>query len=85
MDWLIKLFEKNNFYNKTYNSLINDYLKNNRNFLLQSYNVNNNYGATAKNLGFYNVNLNSKKTNNINNPINKNKKNLLYSKKNGIY
>ena len=41
---------KNNFYNKTYNSLINDYLKNNRNFLLQSYNVNNNYGATAKNL-----------------------------------
>ena len=76
---------KNNFYNKTYNSLINDYLKNNRNFLLQSYNVNNNYGATAKNLGFYNVNLNSKKTNNINNPINKNKKNLLYSKKNGIH
>ena len=76
---------KNNFYNKTYNSLINDYLKNNRNFLLQSYNVNNNYGATAKNLGFYNVNLNSKKTNNINNPINKNKKNLLYSKKNGVY
>ena len=76
---------KNNFYNKTYNSLINNYLKNNRNFLLQSYNVNNNYGATAKNLGFYNVNLNSKKTNNINNPINKNKKNLLYSKKNGIY
>ena len=76
---------KNNFYNKTYNSLINNYLKNNRNFLLQSYNVNNNYGATAKNLGFYNVNLNSKKTNNINNPINKNKKNLLYSKKNGVY
>ena len=76
---------KNNFYNKTYNSLINNYLKNNRNFLLQSYNVNNNYGATAKNLGFYNVNLNSKKTNNINIPINKNKKNLLYSKKNGVY
>ena len=76
---------KNNFYNKTYNSLINNYLKNNRNFLLQSYNVNNNYGATAKNLGFYNVNLNSKKTNNINNPINKDKKNLLYSKKNGVY
>ena len=79
---------KNNFYTKTYNSLMNNYLKNNKNFLLQSYNINNNYGATAKNLGFYNVNSSSKKNTNIsssiNNNINSNKKNLLYSKKNGL-
>ena len=79
---------KNNFYTKTYNSLMNNYLKNNKNFLLQSYNINNNYGATAKNLGFYNVNSSSKKNTNIsssiNNNSNNNKKNLLYSKKNGL-
>jgi len=63
---------KNKFSNKTYNNLLNnnDYAKNNKNYLFQSYNINNNYGATAKNLGFYNINNNTN-----------NNKNILYSKK----
>ena len=66
---------KNKFSNKTYNNLLNnnDYAKNNKNYLFQSYNINNNYGATAKNLGFYNINNNTN-----------NNKNILYSKKNGL-
>ena len=70
---------KNKFSNKTYNNLLNnnDYAHNNKNYLFQSYNINNNYGATAKNLGFYNINSNT------NNKVNNNK-NVLYSKKNGL-
>ena len=66
---------KNKFSNKTYNNLLNnnDYAHNNKNYLFQSYNINNNYGATAKNLGFYNINSNTN-----------NNKNILYSKKNGL-
>ena len=66
---------KNKFSNKTYNNLLNnnDYAKNNKNYLFQSYNINNNYGATAKNLGFYDINNNTN-----------NNKNILYSKKNGL-
>ena len=66
---------KNKFSNKpNYNYY---YSKNNINNLFHSYNINNNYGATAKNLGFYNMNANT------NNKINNNK-NVLYSKKNGL-
>ena len=66
---------KNKFSNKpNYNHY---YSKNNINNLFHSYNINNNYGATAKNLGFYNINTNT------NNKVNNNK-NVLYSKKNGL-
>jgi len=66
---------KNKFSNKpNYNY---NYSKNNINNLFHSYNINNNYGATAKNLGFYNINSNT------NNKVNNNK-NVLYSKKNGL-
>ena len=44
---------KNNFSKTTYNSVLNNNKFLNRNDLFQSYNYNNNYGATAKNIGFY--------------------------------
>ena len=79
---------QNSFKTSTYKpNLIN---KNNNN-LFSSYNLSNNYGAMAKNLGFYNINANS--NNNSNNNINRNKyskfnynnnNNLLYSKKIGL-
>ena len=74
---------QNSFKTSTYKpNLIN---KNNNN-LFSSYNLSNNYGAMAKNLGFYNINANS--NNNSNNNTNRNKyskfnynnNNLLYSK-----
>ena len=79
---------QNSFKTSTYKpNLINM----NNNNLFSSYNLSNNYGAMAKNLGFYNINANS--NNNSNNNINMNKyskfnynnnNNLLYSKKNRI-
>ena len=75
---------KNNFSNKTYNNnLMNSYNLNNRNDLFKSYNDYNNYGATAHNLGFYNIN--SSINSNLNSNTKKNgNKNLLYSKKTGL-
>ena len=47
---------RNNFSNNTYKpNLLNNYFLNNKNHLFQSYNEYNNYGATAKNLGFYKI------------------------------
>ena len=70
---------RNNFSNNTYKpNLLNNYFLNNKNHLFQSYNEYNNYGATAKNLGFYNINSN------INSVSKKNNNNILYSKKNNL-
>ena len=79
---------QNSFKTSTYKpNLINM----NNNNLFSSYNLSNNYGAMAKNLGFYNINTNT--NNNSNNNINRNKyskfnynnnNNLLYSKKIGL-
>ena len=71
---------KNNLTNNTNksNKINNDYIKkNNNNNLLQSYNFSNNYGATANNLGFHDINTNSK-------TYKKNHNNFLYSKKTGL-
>ena len=72
---------KNNFSNKTYNNITNNYnSKNKQNLLFQSYNINNNYGATAKNLGFYNINTNTNSTTKKGN-----NNNILYFKKNSLF
>ena len=67
---------KNTFTTSNYKSNL---LEKNNN-LLSSYNLSNNYGAMAKNLGFYDINSNqnSKKYSKYNN------NNLLYSKKTGL-
>ena len=79
---------QNSFKTSTYKPNI---INMNNNNLFSSYNLSNNYGAMAKNLGFYNINANS--NNNSNNNINRNKyskfnynnnNNLLYSKKIGL-
>ena len=79
---------QNSFKTSTYKP--NPINKNNNN-LFSSYNLSNNYGAMAKNLGFYNINTNT--NNNSNNNTNRNKyskfnynnnNNLLYSKKIGL-
>ena len=70
----IKYKNNNNFVSSTYKPNVTT-----KNNLFSSYNLSNNYGATAKNLGFYNMNSNnnSKKYSKYNN-------NLLYSKKTGL-
>ena len=67
---------KNTFTTSNYKSNL---LEKNNN-LLSSYNLSNNYGAMAKNLGFYDINSNqnNKKYSKYNN------NNLLYSKKTGL-
>ena len=79
---------QNSFKTSTYKPNI---INMNNNNLFSSYNLSNNYGAMAKNLGFYNINTNS--NNNSNNNTNRNKyskfnynnnNNLLYSKKIGL-
>ena len=54
----------------------------NKNNLFSSYNLSNNYGAVAKNLGFYDINTNSNK--NKYSKYNYYNNNLLYSKKIGL-
>ena len=58
----------------------------NKNNLFSSYNLSNNYGAMAKNLGFYDINSNSNNSSkNKYSKFNyKNNNNLLYSKKTGL-
>ena len=67
---------KNTFTTSNYKSNL---LEKNNN-LLSSYNLSNNYGAMAKNLGFYDINSNqnNKKYSKYNN------NNILYSKKTGL-
>jgi len=56
----------------------------NKNNLFSSYNLSNNYGATAKNLGFYDINTNSNKNKYSKYNYYNNNNNLLYSKKIGL-
>ena len=62
----IKYKNNNNFVSSTYKPNVTT-----KNNLFSSYNLSNNYGATAKNLGFYNMNSNnnSKKYSKYNNNL----------------